>query len=66
MLCISQADPRLSAHTYLHSNFGFNKTPLAPPGTKAIIYGAPDKRPTFASYDTEVWYIEPTKDHYIC
>jgi hypothetical protein len=34
----SRINPKLSAHAQLHGIFDYNKTPLAPPGTKVIIH----------------------------
>ena len=34
----SRVHPQLSAYTHLHGPFDFNKTPMAPPGTKVIIH----------------------------
>jgi hypothetical protein len=34
----SRVNPKLSAYAYLFGNFNFNKTPLAPPGTKVIVH----------------------------
>ena len=38
LLRSSRANPNLSAYTYLFGIFDFNKTPLAPPGTKTLIH----------------------------
>ena len=38
------ANPNLSAYAYLFGNFDFNKTPLAPPGSKVIIHIKPLQR----------------------
>ena len=29
---------KLSAHTYFFGNFDFNRSPLAPPGTRAVVH----------------------------
>ena len=44
----SRANPKLSSYAYLHGNFDFNKTPLAPPGTKVVVHSKPNNR---ASWD---------------
>jgi hypothetical protein len=44
LLRSSRVNPNLSAYAYLHGNFDFNKTPLAPPGTKVIVHLKPDQR----------------------
>ena len=38
MLRTSRSDPSKSAYEVLEGKFDYNKTPLAPPGTKALIY----------------------------
>ena len=38
LLQTSRINPTLSAQTYLFGNFDFNKTNLAPPGTKVLIH----------------------------
>jgi hypothetical protein len=48
---------KLSTYEILEGPFNFNKTPLAPPGTKAIIYDSPDKR---------AYYVGPAPEHYRC
>ena len=62
----SRINPKLSAHTAIYGQFSFNRTPLAPPGTKIIIHEKPDKRQSWASHGTDAWYIGPTTEHYRC
>ena len=40
LLCSSRKNPSLSSHTAINGNFNFNATPLAPPGTKVLVYKA--------------------------
>jgi hypothetical protein len=42
LLRSSRVNPKLSAYAYLSGNFDFNKTPLAPPGTKVVVHLKPD------------------------
>jgi hypothetical protein len=44
----SRIDPRMSAYAQLDGNFDFNRTPLAPPGTRVIAHEKPDQ---WASWD---------------
>jgi hypothetical protein len=44
LLRASRINPKLSAYAQIHGNFDFNRTPLAPPGTKVLIHVKPDKR----------------------
>ncbi len=41
MLCFSHHNPKISANQEVYGAFNFNKTPLAPLGTKALIYDVP-------------------------
>ena len=34
----AQANPKLSSYAYLFGSFDFNKTPLAPAGTKVLVH----------------------------
>ena len=44
----SRINPSLSAHAYLNGIHDFNKTPLAPPGTKVMFHSKADKRASWA------------------
>ena len=44
LLCQSRINPKLSAYAHLHGAFDFNRTPLAPPGTKITIHDKPTIR----------------------
>jgi hypothetical protein len=66
LLRSSRVNPKLSAYAYLHGNFDFNKTPLAPPGTKVLVHLKPDQRPSWAYPGEEGWYVGPLMYHYRC
>jgi hypothetical protein len=66
LLRSSRVNPKLSAYAYLHGNFDFNKTPLAPPGTRVVVYLKPDKQPSWAFHAEEGWYVGPSTEHYQC
>jgi hypothetical protein len=53
MLRRSRINPRLSAHTQIFGIFDYNRTPLAPIGTKTVVVFLPEKytMPTTASAD---------------
>jgi hypothetical protein len=59
-------NPNLSAHTELHSVFHYNKTPLAPLGTKVVIHEKTGKRKTWSTHGINGWYIGPALEHYRC
>jgi hypothetical protein len=61
---MSRINPRLSSYAALEGQFNFNKTPLAPVGTKALIFLDPNKRNTWQSHAVDAWYVGPAKQHY--
>lgn len=66
LLRASKVNPKLSAYAYLFGNFDFNKTPLAPPGTKAVIHSKPTQRASWDPNGKVGWYIGPSLTHYRC
>jgi hypothetical protein len=67
LLRSSRVNPNLlSAHAYLHGNFDFNKTPLAPPGTKVVVHLKPEQHASWAFHGEEGWYVGPSMEHYRC
>ena len=62
----SRRNPRVSAYQMLEGVFDFNKTPLAPPGTKVILHEKPQQRKSWDPHGTEGWYLGPALDHYRC
>jgi len=56
----------LSAYAYLFGNFDFNKTPLAPPGTKNTIHSKPEQQVIWDPNGKVGWYIGPSTNHYRC
>jgi hypothetical protein len=59
-----RVNPKLSAYAYLNGNFDFNKTPLAPPGTKVVVHLKPDQCASWAYHGEEAWYVAPSMEHY--
>jgi hypothetical protein len=64
LLRASRTNPGISAYEALNGPYDWNRFPLAPPGSKAIIYEAPAVRGSWASRGTDAWYLGPSKDHY--
>ena len=62
----SRINPNLSAYAQLHGQFDFNRTPLAPPGTKVLAYIRPENRPSWAPHAREGFYVGPAMRHYCC
>ena len=63
LLRASRAHPQLSAYASLFGQFDFNRTPLAPPGTKIVFHSKPSQRASWAFHGQEGWYIGPAMDH---
>ena len=66
LLRSARLNPRLSAYNFLFGIFDFNKTPLAPPGTKVLAHVKTDKRKSWSQQGDEGWYIGPSMKHYRC
>ncbi|KAL7527446.1 hypothetical protein ACHAXR_001968, partial [Thalassiosira sp. AJA248-18] len=64
MLRRCRRDSTISAYEALYGIFDFNKTPLAPIGTKALIYEGPDTRASWAPHGIDGYYVGPAKKHY--
>jgi hypothetical protein len=55
-----------SAYETLEGPYDFICYPLAPLGTRAIIYKDSDTRASWAPHGIDTWYLGPSKDHYHC
>ena len=66
MLRTSRVNKKLSAYAILDGQFEFDKTPLAPVGTKALVFLDPKKRTSWQSHAVDAWYVGPAKKHYRC
>ena len=65
LLRTSRINPKLSAYAQVFGQFDFNATPLAPLGTRAIIFEERSTRPTtFADHGAKGWYIGPCLQKY--
>lgn len=64
LLRASQIHPQLSSYASVFGNFNFNRTPLAPPGTKIVFHNKATQRASWAFHGQEGWYIGPAMDHY--
>ena len=62
----SRIQPKLSAYCLLNGHFDYNRTPIAPPGTKVIIHEKPKQRGTWDDHGVDGWYIGPAPRHYRC
>jgi hypothetical protein len=50
LLRSSRRQPRLSAYACLNGNFDFNKSPLAPPGTRVVVHITTEQRQNMAPH----------------
>jgi hypothetical protein len=64
MLHFSWRNPKKSANQEVYGSFDFNKSPLAPLGTKALVYDNPGSQTSWAPHATNGFYIGPASDHY--
>ena len=64
LLQTSCADPKESAYEDLNGKFDYNKTPLAPPWTEALIFEATARRAAWGPHAVDGWYLEPAMKHY--
>jgi hypothetical protein len=66
MLRRSRINPKLSAYTQISGVFDYNRTPLAPIGTKTVVHlrTKQNGRTTFGDHGVIGWTIGPALDHY--
>ena len=62
----SRLKPALSAWEHLHGPFDFKKTPIAPPGCKAVIHERANERKSWASHGKRGFYVGPAPNHVKC
>ena len=62
----AQCNNKLSAYAVLEGKFVFDKTPLTPPGTKALVFDNPKKCTSWAPHAKDAWYVGPAMQHYWC
>jgi hypothetical protein len=66
LLHFSCLNPCVSANQELYDPFDFNKMPLAPLGTKALVYNNPATRASSALHATDGFYVGLANNHYRC
>lgn len=62
----SRLNPKLSGYAQLYGFFDFNRTPMAPPGTRVVVHEKPSNRGTWDPHGIDAWYIGPAMEHYRC
>ena len=63
LLRASRTNTKLSAYAMLEGEFNYNKTPIAPPGTKALIYQDPSIHTSWSPHALDAWYVGRAKKH---
>ena len=66
LLCPSRINPHLLEESQLNGPFNFNRSPLAPPGTKFLVYEDPTNGRTWAPHSFGGWYIGIAIEHCRC
>jgi hypothetical protein len=62
----SRLNPKVSDYAQLYGHYDFNRTPMAPPGTRIIAHEKPKQRAIWDPHGVDGWYLGPTTDHYRC
>jgi hypothetical protein len=62
----ARRNPNMSAYQMLMGTFGYNRTPMAPPGTKIVVHEKPIQRRTWDPHGVDGWYIGPATERYRC
>ena len=62
----SGINSRLSVDAQLNGALELNRTPLAPPGTKVLVYKTPDQQHTWYPHGIDGWYLGSAMEHYRC
>ena len=63
LLCPEKLNPLLLAEAFLNRTLNFIQTPMAPPGTKVLIFEGPGDWSTFSHNGAKVWYLVPAPYH---
>ena len=65
IVCTSRINPAKSAYHQGHRHwYDWNKYPMAPPGTRAVLLVDPTTRELWGTCGIDAWYIGPCFDHY--
>ena len=66
LLRSAHINPQLSAQELIFGTFNYNRTPMAPPGTKILIHVKPSVRASWSPHGIDGWYLGPAMEHYRC
>ena len=56
----------MAAEAMINGPFDFNRTPIAPLGTKCLVREKPAVRGTWAPHGVDGWYVGPARENYRC
>ena len=56
---LGRLNPKMAAEAMLNGPFDFNRTPIAPLGTKFLVHEKPAVRGTWAPRGVVGWYVGP-------
>lgn len=62
----SHTNPSISAWAHLHGQPQFMVTPIAPAGTKVVVYETPEQRASWSPHGVDGFYVGPALQHYRC
>jgi hypothetical protein len=66
LIRFSRRDPTKLANEERNGKFDYNKTPLAPLGTKGLVYDDPMVQASWAPHGTDAYYVGLALKHYRC
>ena len=66
LLRSARINPRLSAWAYLFGQYDYQRTPIAPPGTKVIAHLKTSQRGSWSPNGEPAWTVGPALEHYRC
>ena len=55
---------KVSAWAFLRGPWSFTATPIAPLGTKVVVFEDPKTRPSWATHGVDGWYVGPAFNHF--
>ena len=60
----AQVAPKILAYAYVFGQYDINSNPMAPPGTKVVIYDKHAKQGSWQYHGSEGHYVSPALEHY--
>ena len=62
----SRINPKLSACAQVFGQYDYNRTPIAPPGTKVVVHEKPHQRGSWDPHGKDGYYVGPAMESYRC